>query len=1246
MKWTLHRHTPVLTFARFLLKYINRDTVELLGRGSGGVAEARKVVESYEEKSPLYGVVHYRRKSIILKYVPEGTSRLLQGRDDPSDIAIDANVYTVRLVVQFQSILDSFTPYDTVFSFVDANELSESALGLSTFLQSSAVPRSKSSSSSSLRQQRLNEITEDSEEPQVTKAVEVARMISPIDFAPDPDNTHVDQSPSSATRAKALLAKRKQQREQELADMNHHLSASSTGTTQHIHTASLDRTSTPVRASSIVTDKDLPAPPPENLSMSPAKSTPADLRPSLDQSLPHLESDSDDDIRRPMPKQYPQIRYSAHLSAAESTSISKWSDDVLASTVKPKQKRATKGSSDIQARPKTSGNSDGGTQSLRANLPTTVRIPSRSSGQPSRPGSQQSTRSVPARFLPTQDFAPPMPSPSTLAGVRRGLPPARPNTSQGSSYAYEAPGMTPEKMRLMKALQMRKRNQLLTQRSNTAPPESTNFLANSTGSFQSTTSDLSIAISAPMLSEIPIQEPLFQAVELMTKRESQRTSPTSVITASDNRSTKPSSFSNDSLKDGSRTSLSSDTGSSTTPRAENDKTRQQDIEENKTTKSISHVLMEPVLASPIEVSVAPTEVKVEEKGKGYRPLTYHCTTADFLADIEEEDRNAPLPALKDGHTPSTSVSEARKSKKLPSLEPLVATGLQSANMSDESDDESFMEELQNATVHEAKPMSVNRTPATPVLSNGSVRTSTFDLSSEPPSADSDRGQVKIPMRSPSRSASNDSQVSPPELKRAVSRAGSTRSLSTALPQWPPPSAEPIPSLPKQRAIVGSVISKRVKTFEGLSQRDGANLLSPQKDSTPRSTSLSNMLKRASFLYSHSDGTSDRASPRTTPQPSPLRAEFENHEHESSPSRPWLQRPGTSTEVYSPTHKGETVSVTARIVRDPVKPLSAHGTSDTPRGLHMSPLIVEHETGSNLELRPPVPRELTTHSTDSLAASVSPSERRRFSFSSHKSGGQKLSPVENKSHRLSFTTHKKTPKTSTDGSPTAEDKKQSRTSRMLRRLSGLGKTRSLRDPNLSPTRDEPQPDIIEETVNIEMGTEAEDQTGLDPQSMRHVVDIGEVNVQFAETLLWKRRFLRVDDQGYLIFAPPVNDVSTRGKSRKIHLEELHRPCLPDHEREEMAWSIMLDLKSGGTVQCACENKKAQRSVLRSKSQVAPNSDTWLTSNQCSLMPITLTINCMAVECSDFWRWSYLCFMSLDARITIVRKYDGACLLFFW
>ena len=65
--------------SRLLLKYLARDEVALLGRGTGGVSEVRSTIEGYHDKSPLYGFLQYRRRKVVLKFVPEGISRLLQG---------------------------------------------------------------------------------------------------------------------------------------------------------------------------------------------------------------------------------------------------------------------------------------------------------------------------------------------------------------------------------------------------------------------------------------------------------------------------------------------------------------------------------------------------------------------------------------------------------------------------------------------------------------------------------------------------------------------------------------------------------------------------------------------------------------------------------------------------------------------------------------------------------------------------------------------------------------------------------------------------------------------------------------------------------------------------------------------------------------------------------------------------------------------------------------------------------------
>ena len=67
-------------YHRFLLKYVARDQVELLGRGNGGIVEIRNAISQYEEPAaPLFGFLRYRRRNVVIKYVPEECSRLVQG---------------------------------------------------------------------------------------------------------------------------------------------------------------------------------------------------------------------------------------------------------------------------------------------------------------------------------------------------------------------------------------------------------------------------------------------------------------------------------------------------------------------------------------------------------------------------------------------------------------------------------------------------------------------------------------------------------------------------------------------------------------------------------------------------------------------------------------------------------------------------------------------------------------------------------------------------------------------------------------------------------------------------------------------------------------------------------------------------------------------------------------------------------------------------------------------------------------
>ena len=142
--------------------------MDLLERGNGGLAEIEEVVNRFGEQSPLYGFIHYRRRKVILKYIPEGTSRLLQGESPqyPPTVALlgqYANMRTARVTVQFQSVIEKFSPHDTVFSFAQSTEIKDSTLSSACSLHTATAPIK--SSYDSLPPKSLAEITEDISEP-------------------------------------------------------------------------------------------------------------------------------------------------------------------------------------------------------------------------------------------------------------------------------------------------------------------------------------------------------------------------------------------------------------------------------------------------------------------------------------------------------------------------------------------------------------------------------------------------------------------------------------------------------------------------------------------------------------------------------------------------------------------------------------------------------------------------------------------------------------------------------------------------------------------------------------------------------------------------------------------------------------------------------------------------------------------------------------------------------------------------
>ncbi|KAJ9639035.1 hypothetical protein H2204_003943 [Knufia peltigerae] len=1082
----------------FLLKYANRDTVELLQKGTGGIQEVRGVVERYEEKSPLYGMVQYRRKKVILKYVPEGTSRLLQ----------------VRLTVQFQSVLEAFTPHDNVFSFTVASELTDSALGLSTMLLPSAG--SLTSSTSSLRRRRLDEITEDAEEGSSMPEEKVVRpaQVEQEPAIPKYGRHELDELPASAVLAKALLAKRKEI-----------TAAVSTGQDEDSvrlenplplpkDTVSHKGTTSPNPA----TDKDLPATP---VSTPPTTSGgEAGRAPDFEAASNILLDATSRELAEPTTPRPPQ---SHHLSPAESDSISQWSSNVASyADVKPKKKKlGPRPHVEATHRPKTSGNADGslGVRPV-ANLPHSIRVNNRSlltlSG---RPGSQQSTRSVPGRFANSShsfNGPPPLPTTSHIQSLYNPIE-SRPAVSRAASVTTEASTATPEKLRMMKALQLRKRNMLLAQRSTLSPTTShAPTPSDSSLSTISSSNNLSTVASQEQLSSVDEESKLTQS--------STTTSPTFMTNTSEEPSTKASSFSEQDNISNKRRSLSSATSSSITPKAP---------------------APEPATQSP-EIVIATNPSSTHGLGI---PLS-NSQQSDISKDNSTSD-HTPASAM-DSFPTTVPTLELPSQAKRHAPRPLQLAGGDTSASEDLSEDELLMDDIHNATVHEAKPVSVARSPVTPIISTKGSSDRLREIVTKP----------SLPSHPP-----KTSRGSTPDGKRTDSRSGSVRSVSTALPQWPPVQAEPMPAPLNKKPTLGTGISKRIKALEVLTAKDtiASQPPTPARETTIGKSAFSSFMKRSSLIGSpmKPNASTETSPPRQTPPITSLYDPVKRVNDAKEPRRP-------SVDSYTPFHKADTISVTAKIVRDPNSkhpPMSPSSNFNSPLNLFRSPLIVEHEKHDNLH------RKDSFTSRQSNTKSPTKSDRGRFSFSSHRSASQINLPRSESNHsKISLTsTHKKHgPRSNSDTASFTEEKKSSRTSRLMKRVSNLTASRS---KGQSTSKEQLHPNTIQEQNDEDTKEHSVS------ESLMHIVDIGDVNVQFPESLLWKRRFMRIDDQGYLIFSPPMNDSNTKSVGRKYHLSDFNRPALPDLEREEIAWSIVLDLKDGSCVQCACEGRQSQQAVLQ-------------------------------------------------------------------
>ncbi|KKF94357.1 hypothetical protein CFO_g3281 [Ceratocystis platani] len=128
-----------------------------------------------------------------------------------------------------------------------------------------------------------------------------------------------------------------------------------------------------------------------------------------------------------------------------------------------------------------------------------------------------------------------------------------------------------------------------------------------------------------------------------------------------------------------------------------------------------------------------------------------------------------------------------------------------------------------------------------------------------------------------------------------------------------------------------------------------------------------------------------------------------------------------------------------------------------------------------------------------------------------------------------------------------------------------------------------PTVQEETIAA-MGTAAvKARPKLKPTGDPEVTFMGDVNVQFPDNLLWKRRTMGLDNLGFLILTP-VTASGTRPDKlggaalKRFHLSDFKMPYVPDMELQELPNSVCLDFIEGSSLQIACGDRNGQVSIL--------------------------------------------------------------------
>lgn len=1183
----------------FLLKYTARDEVKLLKRGSGGVIDIRDSITNHDEQSPLYGFVHYRRRKVILKYVPEGTSRLLQA----------------RVTVHFQSITEKFTPYDTVFSFATAKGLNDVALSSACSLHTAAA--SIKSSSDSLRQRGLSEIAEDVSEhqppelelPSEKQTEDPPSGVPTLQTRPERSDsllttTAATPLPSDERTKSNSPSRRRRNTDKALPPTPRETKETKATTRNALEDTFLDsrpsiegrpsiqslrpsirsmRTSYEYRPKiklgprpSIESSKYMHSPDRE-IDVRPISTLPSGVRlPARNQAPGRPKSANGptpiaetSEVPVPSPKPTIQSTIPAKTPSPPSNAVPKQLQHVETKTsAMTPEKRRLKKALELRQRQLAARKAH--------NASDKIEISQRYLAQPSTdhtkresltatlpdisPADDGTTDALQERIdALNQDPDIVHVGPQTLGkGEQENFevsPISIPEVSDGpSTQASSISDEDETPTKLEPATEDKHIKDDLATALAVEPRSKNNGAVREPHSPQV---EGQAPIPEPPLSNEPNTNPSMTDIAPHEKQED----------ASSGTLQLDPTYSQSSLG-----SIDVCIGESfTRVSSSSDPPSPLFVRRSSSLRSVNtgvdgvkpHEIPLPPIDEDEEISLSPHRKAFDE----HSPSRSH-------AYGEERQLNAPLQAQKEEglRESRSSMAESfieqreRRTRRHGLISPMKRVS--SPDYSDEQflSDDSFMEELQCATVQEAKPISVSKSPIMPVFPRSvSESKSTDEL--RPASAGN---RLNRPKRQ------DDHQPMMPKLPDLYSARSASASHAPLLETQVSPTTF-------KKGGVSSGISQRIKALEQLSSRPASP--ASQLSSPPSAPPPSNFRRKPSFPASQAAVEIAKPGSQQSNTSSLMPFPLKSHSSDRNPQNISDNVVRIDVATKSGKARPESISVTARIIRgaknkildapeDPSKP----GSID----LYPSPLIVEHQsmrpTTPLSPLMPPKPSYARSISSTSTTQKSDPLIRpRRDSISSRLSSTPSRRGSEPELPRTMSDTSIHSI-VNIDGSK--EEKKESRKSRLFKRMSNISAAsrRSIASA-LSPVRK----DIKEEPI-----VEHHEPSRETIQALS--VDIGDVNIQFPDTLLWKRRHMKVDEQGLLVLSASKADNNSKVIPKRYPFTEFKPPYLPDQDQQELPNSVILDFRDGSSLQCACENPYMQTEVFRALKQAHYKSNT--------------------------------------------------------